>query len=566
MNQFINGLEFANLAVCSDLPLKAWDAISEIPPIDETSPTVTVRYRVCEIGSNGMTVIAFGCWSSVRNYLQGEEGKSLVMAADSPLFKFLCTKKHPTISLHRAAIDHFVNLLDELSALKGQIDVKSPLIITGHSLGGSIASLFTLWLLDSIYSKTSKRPLCITFGSPLVGDNAFQEAISEHPTWISCFLHIISNHDPIPTALVTSTCYMPFGTTLFLSDSGAACFDESGSVLELIKAMSSGDLSLEIVDYGGILKKLKCKAISGENELVGEPEINTLREGITLQVQAATGANQEITEMEALITKLEKKIEKFLKRKRNGFDHTKKLNENKIYMAYMEWYKKVTMEDGGYYDNYKNTAFKSGKEKKSREEIVKHQRILTQYWKYVVTEIEKMPKREGENIIRSRWLYGGTNYRRMVEPLDIAEYYKQGKRDYLKKGRAEHYKLLEQWQKNDKPIERRKACSMTEDSCFWAHVEEAILSCNVLKDEKSSLEDKELSSSNLITFEKYVMGLLGKYAISPEIFLEGSSFMKWWIDYKRIKGTEYESDLTAFMKNEKLENESMVLQEYINSS
>lgn len=262
------------------------------------------------------------------------------------------------------------------------------------------------------------------------------------------------------------------------------------------------------------------------------------------------------------ITKIEKRIERYSKKKRNSFDHTKHRNENKIYMAYIEWYMKVTMEDEGYYDSYKNSRDKCRHEKKSREAIVKHKKILNHYWKHVVTDIEKMPKREGEIIIRTRWL-NGANYRWMVEPLDIAEYYKKGKRDYLTKGRSEHYRLLEQWQKvNDKSIERKKACSLTMDSCFWAHVEEAILSCEILRDGHSSPEDKELSSGNLLTFEKYAMGLIVKYEVSCDIFLEGSSFMEWWKDYRRIKGTEYKSELTAFMKNEKLRNGSMVLKEY----
>lgn len=269
--------------------------------------------------------------------------------------------------------------------------------------------------------------------------------------------------------------------------------------------------------------------------------------------------------MDALISKIEKRITKFLNQKSKAFDYTKKLNENKIYMANIEWYKKITVEDGGYYDHYKNAGSRSGQEMKSREVVVKYQRFLTQYWKKIVDEIDKMPKREGENAIRSRWLYGGTNYRRMVEPLDIAEYYKKGRRGYLEseKGRSSHYKKLEEWQKSGKPSERKKPSSMTEDSCFWAHVEEAILSCHVLKDRESSPEDKKSSTGKLNAFEQYVLGLIRKFAVSTEIFLEGSSFMKWWKVYEEIKGTSYESELTSFMKNKKQENGSIVLDEYI---
>lgn len=54
----------------------------------------------------------------------------------------------------------------------------SKLIITGVALGGSIASLFTLLLLESIDSK-NKKPICITFGSLLIGDKILQQAKSQ---------------------------------------------------------------------------------------------------------------------------------------------------------------------------------------------------------------------------------------------------------------------------------------------------------------------------------------------------------------------------------------------------
>lgn len=171
------------------------------------------------------------------------------------------------------------------------INVKNPLIITGHSLGGSVASLFTLWLLDSIYSEATERPICITFGSPLLGDQAFQGAISERPTWFSCFLHFISNRDPIPKTLVTpntSPTYMPFGRIIFLSDSGCACFEESRSALKVLEAVRSGGPSLDIINYGQLLQKLKDMAISGKNENEGYSDSNTLQEGITMQIKAAT--------------------------------------------------------------------------------------------------------------------------------------------------------------------------------------------------------------------------------------------------------------------------------------
>uniref|UniRef100_A0A5B7BW51 EDS1 EP domain-containing protein n=1 Tax=Davidia involucrata TaxID=16924 RepID=A0A5B7BW51_DAVIN len=307
---------------------------------------------------------------------------------------------------------------------------------------------------------------------------------------------------------------------------------------------------LQIVDYRGILEYLKHKAIYRGISELGEWLINPLRAGISIQLESVGVKKSQDSGINDIIIKIEERVEKFLAQKRTAFDPSKKLNDRKINMTYLEWYKKVSKDHGGYYDSYKNVL------SKSRANIVKQQRILTHYWKEMVAEAEKMPQTEGASF-RFRWLYAGTNYRRMVEPLDIAEYYKKGKTGYLTQGRSEHYVLLEQWLKDDKPAghqnntnERNQACSLTEDSCFWAHVEEAIISCKLLNDGRTSWENTEIRLA-LIKFEKYVMDLIKNYAASPEIFLEQSSFMKWWGQYQMITGSSHNSSLADFMRNRK---------------
>jgi len=174
--------------------------------------------------------------------------------------------------------------------------------------------------------------------------------------------------------------------------------------------------------------------------------------------------------MNPLRTEVKQRVKESFDKKKDAFDPGKKLNKMKEAMAWLEWYKKVTLKEGGYYDSFKRSEYRGRDAVKSRQEIVKHQRILTRYWKTMVAEVEKMPQRE-ETAFRTRWLYAGTNYRRMVEPLDIAEYYmKSGNTDYVNLGRSEHYKKLEEWRKEDNPSgsgnDRRKAVSLTEDSCF----------------------------------------------------------------------------------------------------
>lgn len=171
---------------------------------------------------------------------------------------------------------------------------QSRLIITGHSLGGSVASLFTLWLLDSLSSKDKKHALCITFGSPLLGDQNFQQAISERPSWNSCFLHVIYKHDPIPWSFIFQQIhvYKPFGTFLLCSESNCSCFEQPEATLESMMAMSSAVaqsqyLSSSVpIDYEQILRCIKSKTVSQGTSLPWNLCVTPLQTGIAMHLEA----------------------------------------------------------------------------------------------------------------------------------------------------------------------------------------------------------------------------------------------------------------------------------------
>ncbi|KAK2973408.1 hypothetical protein RJ640_011642 [Escallonia rubra] len=360
----------------------------------------------------------------------------------------------------------------------------------------------------------------------------------------------------------TST-YMPFGTTLFCLESGCVGFEEPETILQLMAQMSFKSLGanqgLQAFDYGGVLKCLKSKAILRKIGKQSEV-INPNRSRITLLLKAI-GVIETQEQEKTLIAIVEKELEIFLRRRKNAFDPNKNFSGRKANMAYIEWYMKVSANKGGYYDCYKNARSRGREELQNKEKIVKDQRILTQHWIKTVEDIERKSQNEGASIPNS-FKYAGTTYRRMVEPLDIAEYYNLGKTNYLKEGRSEHYKVLELWLKSDQIFENKHHVGMTEDSCFWAHVEEANISCGVLKDGETGPRDKERTLEKLVEFENYLMSSIEKYSVSTEVFSEGSTFMKWWQDYITIRGNSYESKLTSFMKNKKESSGSMVLMEY----
>ena len=73
------------------------------------------------------------------------------------------------------------------------------IIFVGHSLGGAVATLATLWVLEKRLRQSS--PFCITFGCPLVGDVGLVEPVGRE-NWTRKFCHVVSKHDIVPWMLL----------------------------------------------------------------------------------------------------------------------------------------------------------------------------------------------------------------------------------------------------------------------------------------------------------------------------------------------------------------------------
>ncbi|CAN6574899.1 unnamed protein product [Malus baccata var. baccata] len=497
---------------------------------------------------------------------------------DFSLFEFLCSKNAPSFSVNELAIEFFKLNLTNLDILRKKLvdsSKSSRIVITGHSFGGSVATLFTLWLLQSLDFSKAKRPLCITFGSPLIGDEKLRQCVLEFSTWSSCFLNVASINDPEPKVFLTSqgSGYKPFGTFLLCSSSGGSCIEDADAILQLLVETSSQcvqnpvpNSGTQLFDYGKILNDLKTKALFRDVfELVEEDRV-PLNAGIKTQLAAILGvlSSQSLQQEQPhikfgdLIKKMVYHERKLAMQKTKDYSSFLKLNEVKKYMANMEWYKKESKDMGiGYYDRYRNKRYASDI---NAEEYKKK---LSNYWHDTVTEAANKPQTEGA-AMRVRFLFAGTNYRRMIEPLHIAEYYKEGGKNYVEV-RPPHFVLLEQWFKEDEKKKKEKrereerenpqlrsasksnskaksvASSLNDDSCFWVHVEEALILC----DELASNPD---AKQQLIEFEHYMLDTLENFAVTPDIFLPQSSFMRWWNKYKEIVGSSYSSELTDVMK------------------
>ncbi|GKC29340.1 senescence-associated carboxylesterase 101-like protein [Tanacetum coccineum] len=269
--------------------------------------------------------------------------------------------------------------------------------------------------------KGTKRPMCITFGAPLVGGEDFQQAIAKRPQWKSGFLNVVVKKDDGARCFPTKDGYKPFGTFLFCTESGhCTALEDEKAIMAVLDTMASPDAeSLYLQDYKIVLSSIRRKVlVRGDASDLGEGNTSLLKAGIVLQLKKV-GVLDNI-----LIGEIEMEEQAKMKRrmKNAAYEPTKKLNDMKIRMSYMEWYIKSKQKSAGYYDCYKNGP--NRKEMEGHQLIVTHRGHLNKYWEKFVEEKDQMPQKEGANL-RKRWLYTGNNYRLMIEPLDIGEYYKK---------------------------------------------------------------------------------------------------------------------------------------------
>ncbi len=86
----------------------------------------------------------------------------------------------------------FLQYSSILSKVREKVALTSkPLIFTGHSLGGALATLFALTVKTE---NPTRHVSCCTFGSPKVGNKAFVNAFNSK---VDVSIRIVNNHDGV---------------------------------------------------------------------------------------------------------------------------------------------------------------------------------------------------------------------------------------------------------------------------------------------------------------------------------------------------------------------------------
>jgi len=276
--EFTVAQEIATFLASCELLSKAW---KELLRACENSPqSFTLRE------DEDVVYVAFPSFNRLEDFIveDSEYGEGNIQTGNEIFSVCLKGNDDQPARVHKGALKLLLHIMKNThleAKLQFFMEFK-PIIFVGHFLGGSVATLATLWALGKRLKQSSL--FCITFGCPLVGDVRLVEAVGRE-NWAGNFCHVVSQHDIVPrillapfesitvplntllsywsgimtktrkdasdyfiqdayTALLHSirgldgvinvSPYKPFGAYMFCSSNGAACIVNSETVLKML--------------------------------------------------------------------------------------------------------------------------------------------------------------------------------------------------------------------------------------------------------------------------------------------------------------------------------------------
>ncbi|KAH9328588.1 hypothetical protein KI387_000696, partial [Taxus chinensis] len=518
----------------------AWKASSAAYKISD-------GYEIKEVGKNIICISFSG--SLDGSAFRQANNKFGVCGIDEKYFGSMidgsARKQKPQPALvYEEALKKFLQIWD--SNLQQQVEEAltrgKTVLFTGHSVGGAVATLATLSVLEKLGKGTSVY--CITFGFPLIGDEALARAVRRQG-WANHFCNVVlrgdifsrillapcitvsiplegllpdwkkameqmddddtdsimedappdnfartvlqhacavvnytsaTNMDPSNKLIaslkpaVKLSPYRPFGYYVFCSEEGALWVENYESVLPILYySLATAEASVsEHIKYGRVLHAITNMATKLEglsNLALSQPSLTSAMEaqlnalGLGVQNTPARLALRAAGEVEKKINQnLENLKEEVIKL--DGLMN--KLNEYRNRCLNQRG-------NNGYYDTFR--------EHKATEDFHANLNRLNLAGFY--DRLEEMVENHllpDDFQCNEEWIGRGTEYRLLVEPLDIANYYRLGKHEdsghYLKSARPRRYKALQKWLEDSKYNTLLQNSEITRDSCFWAHVEE----------------------------------------------------------------------------------------------
>lgn len=339
--------------------------------------------------------------------------------------------------------------------------------------------------------------------------------------------------------------YWPFGNYLFCSDEGEICVDNAKATVKMLRFMfrmsESGDYGIkEHVKYGDWVEKVSSRFMT-RRVVEGEREYSesSYEAGLDLALQSC-GISRQVS-----IVGEAKECLKMARR----LGRTPNLNRAYLAIelskktpirAQIEWYKRCCDESEdqmGYYDSFKQRGAS-----KKHSKINMNRIKLATFWDEVIRKFDanELPHDFDKG---AKWVYTSQFYKLLVEPLDIAEYYRTNmhrvKGHYVEHGRERRYHIMDKWwrahnsnvEENNK---RSKFASLTQDSCFWARLEEAR---DWVHDVRRERDGRKLTFlwENIHNFDNYSRRLVDRKEVSIDVLAENSSYSRWMEDLRDLK-------------------------------
>ncbi|KAJ6737271.1 LIPASE-LIKE PAD4 [Salix viminalis] len=488
------------------------------------------------------------------------------------------SEEEEPVMVQGALLRGFENIYNNTSfqiQMNALIQTSKSIIFTGHSVGGTTASIAALWLLSFLHSKfLNVSVLCITFGSPLLGNESLSRAILREK-WGGKFCHVVSKYDIMPRMLfapmdpiaphikpllqfwhwymksppsgmlavplsdeilaqifqfilahlrglaeageeAVAGTFRPFGNYIFCSEDGAVCVDNAASVVKmmyLLLTMGSPSCSGELPESSyeaGVELALQSLGIPCKEPVAG-PAMDCLKAARQMgRTPNLNCANLAI-----------------------------KLSKINPYRAEIEWYKAFcdrSDDQMGYYDSFKQ---RGASKRDSKVNLNRHK--LARFWDNVINlfESNQLPH---DFHRQKKWVNASQFYKLLVEPLDIAEYYRTGmhrsKGHYIKHGRERRYRIFDSWWKetsgSEKGNKRSRFASLTQYTCFWAEVEEARDRLDALR---STSDPRQLALywQDIDRFARCAKTLVENKEVSIDVVAKNSSYSLWLRDYNELK-------------------------------
>lgn len=337
--------------------------------------------------------------------------------------------------------------------------------------------------------------------------------------------------------------FYPFGSHVFVSEIGALCVDSATTVIQMMHLMfAPSSLACSIDDhlkYGDYVNNLSLQAFKrncvqeniSDSSYEAGLELAMKSSGIDSQGSAATPVKDCL--------RMARRLGRSPSLKHASLAVT--LSKFVPYRAEIEWYKALcdkADDQLGYYDSFK------GRGSSRRGMKINMNRLkLARFWNNVIEMLEsnQLPY----DFDRSRkWTNSSQFYKLLVEPLDIAEYYRKGmhrtKGHYIQHGRERRYEIFDRWWKEKTPTAaegnhmRSTFASLTQDSCFWARVEEARDWLDSVRSETDTCKQAYLWG-NIEKFENYAGQLIENKEVSKDVLAKNSSYSVWTEELRELR-------------------------------